>query len=950
MSETNQQVISAASVLFRPDDVIEVRVPKAGREKTISGCFRDLDKLAAAAAQLENRKYPGVYWTLNPIDPALLARAENKVLPYANETTNDKNIVCRRWLLIDLDPQRPAGISSSDSEKAAAMELAIRVRAELRAEGWPDPVYADSGNGAHLLYRIDLPNDPESEDLLKRTLQALAVWFDTDLVQVDKTVFNASRIAKVYGTTARKGDNTAERPHRLSRLLEVPETLDLVTHEQLRVLASTAPQKQDQVRGFTGGTRGAAFDLGEFLARHGVRYRPPVPWDGGRKFVLLECPFDAAHKAPDAAAFEKADGQLGFKCLHNSCADYHWREFRERFEGPRRPFVVPPGRGSAAAAPAVEREPEPQPKEPEVTPEDVAAAIDAVIAADDLLAAIRLALDVAKLPVIEQVIAKTRLKEHFKTRFSVGDFERAIRDAAASESGSDGTGQNPPAATAAEEGEGPEGPDLTKCPLTDAGNGERMVRLFGQDIRYCTEMKRWLVWDVKRWAVDEVNVMRQKGKEMARLLYQQATRLADADLRRAIDKHARASESYAAISNALGQAATEHTVPISVQKLDSHPYLLNCPNGVIDLRNGKLIKHNRDFLITKLCPVEYDPNAKCPTFQRFIEWAMGGPVDGNPDAELSETTTRLVAFLQRAIGYGLTGDVSEKAVFVFYGEGGNNGKTTLLTLFRDLLGRDYANLLLIDTLMSSKQNDTLARADMADLRGARFVSTSEVGKEDKLNDQRVKFLTQGMGWIKAKRLYENPMEFEATHKLYMDCNYRPRVTGQDAAIWNRLKLVPFVVTIDEAHKDLHLSDKLRAELPGILAWAVRGAMLWYREGLGEPPEVSQAGGAWREHDDPLREFLDDYCTVEEGLFVPVADLISGYLLWAKENGERFPLARRAFNEALVAKGFKQDRKRLKIANEPDAKKEGMRAWFGLELKIEVVGKLRRYDRTDSDHG
>ena len=506
-------------------------------------------------------------------------------------------------------------------------------------------------------------------------------------------------------------------------------------------------------------------------------------------------------------------------------------------------------------------------------------------------------------------------------------FEKALKQEAAKQSAGGGgdDGPAPPTSTPIDGGY----PDLLGYPLTDAGNGERIVALFGHEIRYCVEMKKWLVWDGKRWAPDEKNVMRQKGKMMARILYLQSTAIGRSN----VEKHARASESFAAISNALGQAATEKGIPIHAVDLDQQPYLLNCPNGVVDLRTGELLPHDRGFLITKLCPTPFERESRCLRFLKFIEWAMGGG-----DAELPERTVRLVGFLQRAFGYALTGDVSEKAVFVFHGERGNNGKTTLLTLFRDLLGKDYSGQIVIDTVMSMKNQDATARADMADLRGVRLVVTSEVEKEHKLDEGKIKYMTAGMGSIKSCRKYENPIEFSATHKLFMDCNHRPRVRGVDDAIWNRLKLIPFEVTIPKEEIDLQLSAKLKAELPGVLAWAVRGAQAWFKDSLGISPEVTNAGVEWREHDDPLKEFLEDACdiaTPDDDYFAAIADLAAGYAWWAKQTNERFPLGREAFTERMEAKGFKRRRTRR------DASDKQFRSWEGIQLKSEVAAASRK---------
>lgn len=229
--------------LHRPGDVFEIRLPKT-RQRTVRGYFDDVDAAVDACATWSGRA-SAVYVTLNPVDRALLARAANRLEPYAETTTQDAEITARRWLLVDLDPVRPSGISSSDEELGAARELARAVYQGLRAAGWPAPLSALSGNGAHLLYRVELPNDADSGRLVQRCLQALAQGYDTERVRIDTGVYNASRISKVYGTLACKGDDTAERPHRLAELLSEGDDTP-VSIEQLQALAAqyTAPEPQ----------------------------------------------------------------------------------------------------------------------------------------------------------------------------------------------------------------------------------------------------------------------------------------------------------------------------------------------------------------------------------------------------------------------------------------------------------------------------------------------------------------------------------------------------------------------------------------------------------------------------------------------------------------------------------------------------------------------------------
>jgi Protein of unknown function (DUF3987) len=323
------EIERAVHTLFQPLDVVEMRVVNTVREGTVSGYFNDHSVLVRTLAARNDD--PGIYYTINPVLPDLLARSVNRVKSRVKLTTADHDIVRRIWLPADFDPARPAGISATNPEHDAALERARSVRSVLHKEGWTEPVLADSGNGGHLLWRIDLANDEESAELIKAVLKALAERFDDERVKIDTSLHNAARIIKAYGTVSRKGDTLPARPHRLSRLLDVPPVLTPVPIELLKSMARsatrrTAPPPRPPYN---------KFSVEEWIRRHGLTVREPVAYDGGRKWVLLECPFDANHKAPDAAIFEGADGRPGFKCFHRSCSGNGWHELRARFEGPR---------------------------------------------------------------------------------------------------------------------------------------------------------------------------------------------------------------------------------------------------------------------------------------------------------------------------------------------------------------------------------------------------------------------------------------------------------------------------------------------------------------------------------------------------------------------------------------------------------------------------------------
>ncbi len=232
----NDDIKRALQFLFEPGDTVELcaigpRVVQSrlwegrayGKKAIVAGWFDDHEKLASTALALDEQAKPdGIYLCLNPVTSALLGRANNRLIAGVGRT-QDHEVIRRRTILVDVDPKRPAGISSTDEEKEAAYETILRVREWLFLQGWPEPLFADSGNGYHLIYRVDLPNDKNTADNLSGLLQALAAQFDTDKVAVDTSVFNAARLCKLYGTHARKGDSTTDRPHRLAGIISIPE-------------------------------------------------------------------------------------------------------------------------------------------------------------------------------------------------------------------------------------------------------------------------------------------------------------------------------------------------------------------------------------------------------------------------------------------------------------------------------------------------------------------------------------------------------------------------------------------------------------------------------------------------------------------------------------------------------------------------------------------------------
>jgi hypothetical protein len=330
------EVERAVRTLIEPGAVVEVRA-LLGRKRVVAGYFRnDAEGLAAlckgvkiwSTQQRERDRPDGTYITLNPIDPQLLPRSCNHLTDGLALTTSDANVTRRRWLLVDVDPDRPAGVSSTEEQHAEALRVAAAIAAFLLERGIQS-VEADSGNGGHVLIPISLENSDEARTLLERILKALSWLFDNERVHVDRATFNASRLSKLYGTIAGKGDSTPEQPHRLARILRCPEEIRPCPEEDLQWLAGLAPEEPTSTPKAAG--RGDRFDIDAFMARH-CPDADAVPYKGGRKWQLAECPFNPDHKKPDAIVTEAASGALGFKCSHNSCSGRNWSDFRDHLE------------------------------------------------------------------------------------------------------------------------------------------------------------------------------------------------------------------------------------------------------------------------------------------------------------------------------------------------------------------------------------------------------------------------------------------------------------------------------------------------------------------------------------------------------------------------------------------------------------------------------------------
>jgi P4 family phage/plasmid primase-like protien len=424
---------------------------------------------------------------------------------------------------------------------------------------------------------------------------------------------------------------------------------------------------------------------------------------------------------------------------------------------------------------------------------------------------------------------------------------------------------------------------------TDLGNARRLVSTYGDDLRYSPQLKCWYSWTGKAWAEDVTGDVHRRAKAIVDSMVTEIATLQNSDDKKALKKHWDKSQSAGSLRAIVSVAETEPSVPIRIDQLDADPYLFNAANGTINLSAGTFGPHQRDHLITKVAPVDYDPTATCPTWEWFVRWAM-------------QDDEQMIGFVQRAVGYSLTGETSEQVLFFLNG-GGENGKSTFLNTIQAILG-DYA---------ISAEPELLLAADnekhptgMADIVGRRFIVAQELDEGRRLAEATVKRLTGGER-LRARRMHQDFFEFDVHGKFWIAANHRPNIRGTDHAIWRRLRLIPFTATIAPGQKDAGLPTKLRAEASGILNWALEGLRMWRESGLGESATITEATNSYRADQDDIGRFVEECCIVHPDTYCPARELRNTYEKWCEENGER-PASTKKVGARLTERGFLRERR------------------------------------------
>jgi P4 family phage/plasmid primase-like protien len=434
--------------------------------------------------------------------------------------------------------------------------------------------------------------------------------------------------------------------------------------------------------------------------------------------------------------------------------------------------------------------------------------------------------------------------------------------------------------------------------LTDLGNSKRLLKAFGHDLLYCGKQRAWYLWDGTRWIKTEDVSVHQFAKATVQMMDCDSE---DEERQKAFARHKMVSEGKARIEAMVSLARGD--VPVLPRQFDGDKMLLNVANGTLDLRDGAFHGHARTDKITKISRVMYDPTASCPRWEQFM-------------SEIMDENQAMVEYLQRAVGYSLTGDTTEQCLFVLIGAGGD-GKSTFLNMLKYIAG-DYSETAAFNSFTAKKNNGTTE--DIAKLWGARVVTAIESDAGERLSVSLIKTVT-GCEEITARFLYEGSFSFTPEFKLWMATNHVPKIIETDDGIWRRVKHIHFPVQFLDGRRDKHLGEKLKAEASGILNWALDGLRAWREGGLQEPARVTESTLEYRAGMDVIGHFIEDRCSIDPTRMVGKRPLYEAYKSWAKDAGE-FLLGDRDFRNDLLKRGFVERRTK------------SSRMWVGIGLFAE----------------
>ena len=440
--------------------------------------------------------------------------------------------------------------------------------------------------------------------------------------------------------------------------------------------------------------------------------------------------------------------------------------------------------------------------------------------------------------------------------------------------------------------------------FTDRTNKILFLKVYGDTIRYCYSLKKFLVWNGTCWEFDNDGIVQQMVFNFSPKMFRAGLFMDDEQMQMEFEKSVLRFESYPRMMYLYNYLKSANEISVKPTELDLNKYLFNAEKNTINLKTGESKEPEQKDLITKKSLFVYDKNAKCPTWEMFLMQIFNNDLD-------------LIHFVQKALGYTLSGDISEQCMFILFGSG-SNGKSTLLNVIQNLFG-DYAVSTITDTFMKKNSEQT---NDLARLKNTRLVIASEAEENKPMSESLIKQITGG-DKITARFLYGEYFEFLPTFKIFMATNHKPKISGGDNGIWRRIKLIPFTVSIPEEKRDKHLQEKLLEENAGILNWLLESYRMWEKEGLKEPDAVREANDEYRFDMDIVQNFITECLDIDASLNERLlnADLYNTFTKWCEKSNETI-LSQRKFTSKMKEKNYNQ------------FPSNGSRWWLGLSVKKE----------------
>jgi putative DNA primase/helicase len=423
-------------------------------------------------------------------------------------------------------------------------------------------------------------------------------------------------------------------------------------------------------------------------------------------------------------------------------------------------------------------------------------------------------------------------------------------------------------------------------PYTDLGNAERLIYAHGDNIKYCPELKLFLIWDGRRWLKDITGEIDRIAFKAVRFIKKDVQHTDNPKIMEACISWAKSSESRAKLQNMIELSKVQQGVPISINELDQGKYLVNCLNGTIDLKNGKLLPHNKNHYITHCLPFEFRPFQEGQA-ARWVQFLC----------EITNNELSIMRYLWKLTGLCLSGDVSEHVLNIFYGSKGRNGKGLFLEIIQEILG-ELATVLPFASF--EPKNASAIPCDIASMVGKRLVVAQESNEGKRLDEALIKSLTGG-DRLTGRFMRCDLFTFKPTHKIIMSTNNKPVIRETSNAIWSRLRLVPFEVSF-EGREDRQLIDKLKNELSEIFSWMVAGFSVWQSEGLEAPERIKELCKEYRASEDTIQIFIDECCFINSQVSSPAKNIYDAFVTWAERNGEK-ALPRKLFYSRLESRGF-----------------------------------------------